>query len=1191
MFSEIFRFELRYQLRQPLFWISAFFFFLLTFLAVTTEAVSIGGSIGRVHRNAPFVIMPLLLVMSIMGTFVTTAFVASTVLRDFDFRTQELFFTSPVSKGAYLFGRFFGALTASIGIYLFVVFAIILGSAMPWLEPERVGPFSLVPYLFSMIVIVVPNVIFTACVFFSLATLTRSLMATYAGLVAMFFGYALAGNLLSDIENERLASIIDPFGSGALGIATKYWTVVERNTQVLALDNVLVTNRLLWLGVAFAVLALTYVLFSFTYIASRKAKRKREEIAEPVSEPPVRITKGAPVPFTAWTGLGQLLHKTGMEIRGVVRSAAFPTLLAFGVFNMIGNSTVIDQLFGTAVHPVTHVMVTILQSGSLFILIILIVYSGEIVWRERSLGVSEVEDALPAPNWVFWGSKMAALVFVLASVLATAVITGIGIQAYHGYTHFELDVYLKGMFLIFGVQLVLSAVLAVFLQVVAYNKYVGFLLMILFIVGGPALSALDFNHNLYFYGGVPNAPYSDMNGYGHFVKPVFFFSLYWSFFAVLLLCAVHLLWPRGSESGMRLRLRLAADRLTGTVKAVTALTALAFLSTGAYVFYNTNILNEYVPGDLQEERQARFERDYKQYEGIPQPRITAVYTEVDLFPETRGADIRGTYSLENKTGEPIEVLHVVLSTAVDVRAMDIPDARKVEEDDELGFTIYELEKPLEPGGTLEMQFDLSVTQPGFVNHGSNTNLVQNGTFINNVQYFPHLGYSRAFELQDPNDRRTHGLAAVQRMPEIDDEAARLNNYISTEADWIDFETIVSTTPDQIAMAPGYLQREWEEGGRRYFHYKMDAPILGFFGFLSADWEVAQDEWEGVSIEIYHHPEHTFNVDRMIDAVKKSLDYFTEEFGPYQHRQLRILEFPRYARFAQSLPNTIPFSESIGFIAKLDEEDDEAIDYVFYVTAHEVAHQWWAHQVIGGGVQGATVMSETMSQYSALMVMEKEYGPEKMRRFLKYELDSYLRGRGGELIEELPLLLVENQPYIHYRKGSLIMYALRDYIGEDVLNDAMKRYVEAVKFQDPPYTYAREFLAYVKEATPENKHAMLEDFFENITVYDNRATSASYEKREDGRYAVRLNVEAKKYHADGDGTEREVMLADEIDVGVFGEDDKVLYLEKRRMEGDHELIEVIVDEEPHEAGIDPYNKLIDRNPEDNMTRVTTLTEEG
>src|SRR5262245_19826983 len=153
---------------------------------------------------------------------------------------------------------------------------------------------------------------------------------------------------------------------------------------------------------------------------------------------------------------------------------------------------------------------------------------------------------------------------------------------------------------------------------------------------------------------------------------------------------------------------------------------------------------------------------------------------------------------------------------------------------------------------------------------------------------------------------------------------------------------------------------------------MDAPILHFYSYLSADWKVRRDHWQDpgkdVAIEIYYQPGHEYNVERMVDGVKKTLAYCTASFSPYQHRQVRIIEFPRYASFAQSFPNTIPFSESIGFIARLDDRPD-AIDYVSYVTAHEVAHQWWAHQVMGGNVQGATLMSETMSQYSALMVME------------------------------------------------------------------------------------------------------------------------------------------------------------------------------------------------------------------------------
>src|SRR5690606_7742423 len=171
------------------------------------------------------------------------------------------------------------------------------------------------------------------------------------------------------------------------------------------------------------------------------------------------------------------------------------------------------------------------------------------------------------------------------------------------------------------------------------------------------------------------------------------------------------------------------------------------------------------------------------------------------------------------------------------------------------------------------------------------------------------------------------------------------------------------------------------------------------------------------------------------------------FTPYQHRQFRILEFPGYSSFAQAFANTIPYSESIGFIADL--RDPDAIDYVFYVTAHEAAHQWWAHQVIGANVQGATMLSESLAQYSALMVMEKEYGRDRMRQFLKYELDRYLGGRGGERLEELPLYRNENQQYIHYRKGSLVFYRLREELGEATVNRALKRCLQDKGYQQAP----------------------------------------------------------------------------------------------------------------------------------------------
>lgn len=1206
MLAEIFRFELRYQLRQPVFLLAAAFFFLSAFLAVTTDAVVIGGSIGNVDRNAPFVILQLLLVMSLLGVFVTTAFVASPVLRDRETGTHELFFSTPIRKRDYLVGRFAGAMAVALAVFVPVVFGVLLGSLMPWLDPERVGPFRAAPYLQGLLVFVVPNVLFTGSVQFALATATRSLVATYASVVGMFVAYGIAGNLLADIENETLAAMLDPFGGGAFGIATRYWTVAERNTMLLPVDGALLANRLVVLGLAVLVFAAAYRRFSFTVVDRpplRRWWRGRDERSEPGD--PSRDAVEAPAAAAVlalpgssgrvtlrFSGLRQLARQTRLEVAGVVRSMAFLVILAFGVLNMLGNSSMVDRMFGTPVYPVTHLMISILQGGVLFVLIIVTFYSGELVWRERTARVHELFDALPVPNWALWGAKLIALALIVAALMLVSILTGMGIQASRGYYDFEVGLYLRGLLLAGGFPFLFAAVVALFLQVAANNRYLGYLLMILYFISVPVLAAWDFDHRLYQLGGVPGAPYSDMNGFGHFVQPLVWFSLYWALGAGMLAVVIHLLWVRGVAGGLRDRLRIARQRFTPAVRATAGAFALGFAASGGYIFYNTNMLNEYVPGDLREERVARYERQYKQYEDLPQPKISALYAEVDIYPERRAVDIRGRYTLRNPDESQVDALHLSLNPELIVRSIDAPGLRLELDDDTLGYRIYDLDAPLAPGASMELAFEVAIENPGFVNSGSNTSVVANGTFFNNFAYLPRIGYARAAELVDPNDRRRLGLAPIQRMPSLDDAAARRNHYITPESDWIDFETVVSTSADQIALAPGYLQREWTEDGRRYFHYEMDAPILGLVAWLSADWEVARDRWNDVAIEVYHHPAHTYNVERMIDAVKKSLDYLTSRFSPYQHRQIRIVEFPRYARFAQSLPNTIPFSESIGFIARLDEDDEEAIDYPFYVTAHEVAHQWWAHQVVGGRVQGATVLSETMSQYAALMIMEREYGREQMRRFLKYELDSYLSQRGGELIEELPLLRVENQGYVHYRKGSLVMYALRDYVGEDALNAALRRYVEAVRFQEPPYTYSREFLSFVREAVPPELDYIIEDLFETITLYDNRLVDATYEPAPGGGYVVRLEVEAKKYRADGQGVETEIPVDDWIDLAVFGDrepgaspEGKLLALEKRRIDDGRATFELVVDEEPRRAGIDPFTKLIDRNSDNNVAGVS------
>jgi hypothetical protein len=793
-------------------------------------------------------------------------------------------------------------------------------------------------------------------------------------------------------------------------------------------------------------------------------------------------------------------------------------------------------------------------------------------------------------------AKTASLFAVILAFMLIGVVASIVYQLAVGHTYLEIGLYLRTV-LLDSLPFALTAVAAVFLQVISNQKFIGYALFILVFVLQTILVSVHFEHNLYTYAGSPTLIYSDMNGFGHLLQPWAWFNAYWSMFAAMLLVIAAAFWVRGVAPSRRSRWSQALRSLRGRQGALLGALAVAFIAIGSWIFYNTNVVNQYLPSNVVLDRQAHFEKAYRKYKDLAQPHITDVYADVDIYPAERRVEIRGRYQLENKTAAPIRDLHVTLLPGAELHVTSIGSAKLVSDDREVGYRIYRLAEPLPPGGTMELRFEVDRAERGFTNNGMppssgggdvRSPLNYNGTFFNSISLFPHLGYNQGGQILDRNERRKRKLGDVPRAAKLEDQAAR-GSMGFQDADWINFETVVSTSADQIALAPGYLQKEWTQGDRHYFHYKMDRPMLPFFCYMSARYQVKRGDWHGLPIEIYYDAKHPYNVDRMIEASRKSLDYFTTNFSPYQHRQVRILEFPRYAQFAQSFANTIPFSESIGFVADLRDPDD--IDYVFYVTAHEVAHQWWAHQVIGADVQGSTMIVESLAQYSALMVMEKQYGRERMRRFLKYELDRYLAARGGELIEELPLMRVENQPYIHYRKGSLVFYRLREEIGEENLNRALAAFVRDKAFQQPPYTTTLEMLDYIRAQTPPEKQRLIEELFAKIVLYDTKVAAASAQPRADGKFDVRIEYETQKVEADGAGRETPLAVDDWMEVAVFarrqGEGEhteRALYLQPQHITKAKGAIDVVVDAEPFEVGVDPYNKLIDRNPDDNRKRV-------
>ena len=1196
MLRKIAAFELRYHLFSPLFVVGFVLFFLMTFGAVTVDDIQLGAK-GNVNINSPYAILQTLGIMNMLAIFVVTAFVANVVIRDDETGFAPILRATRISKFDYLVGRFIGAFAVAMLITCAVPLAIIIGSAMPWLDAEKVGPLVLWHYVWALLVFGLPTMLAMSAGFFALATATRSMMWTYVGVVAFVVLFSISRVMLADPSLDTVSILADPIGVGALSRVTRYWTSSERNTLLPPLQGPLLWNRLLWLSVGAALFALAYGSFRFESKGGKLSPTPSKKAADPApSARPLALPSA-----TAHARWLQFKALTRFDMGFVFRSPAFFVLLALGIFNAIGDLSLTGEMRGVIYLPVTRNVVDALMSSFSFIpVLIAVYYAGELVWRDRERRIHEIVDATAAPSWAFLLPKVLAIALVLGATLLVGALTGMGFQLWHGYTHLQPLSYALWFLLPSLITALLLGVLAVFVQALVPHKFVGWALMLVYTVLSMTLSTMGFEHQLYNYAGTANVPLSDMNGMGRFWIGRAWHQGYWLAFAGMLLVLTHLMWRRGMDTNLRPRLARLPARLKGAPGVLMAVFALAWVGSGAWIFYNTNVLNRYETRLELEQRKADAEKALMPYAKLPQPTITHVTLNVALYPRETRAVTEGRYLLENRSGQALTAVHVQLDPDLKVLTLNLDGATLEKEYKDFGYRIYTLARPMQPGETRELAFKTVMEEPGFVNARPLTKIVANGSFINNFDVAPGLGVNRQRFLSDRSKRRKYGLPGDLRPPALEDMSANAHHYLRHDSDWVTADITLSTDADQTPVAPGYLVSDSVKDGRRTLVTRTEAPIHNFFSLQSARYEILKDSWTGnpngqpVALSVYFDPQHASNAPRMLAAMKTSLELFSHIYSPYQFRQARILEFPAYEIFAQSFANTVPYSEGIGFIQDFDQKHaDDNVDLVTYVTAHEIGHQWWAHQVVGADKQGMTMLSESFAQYSALRVMEQLYGKAQLRKFLKFELDRYLRDRGTETVEEVPLARVENQGYVHYRKGALVMFWLKEVVGEDVVDRAMRKLIAQYAFKAAPYPSSTDFLRLLRaEAGPQHDQ-LITDLFEKITLYDMKATDAKAIKRADGRYEVSFTIEGRKLYADGKGRETEAPLDEPFDIGVFSEEPgtkgyskaSVLLLERRVMKTGKQRVTVIVDKPPKFVGVDPFNMRIDRNSDDNLCPVT------
>ena len=1188
--------ELLAGLRKPSFWISSLAIASVTFALV--HLVTIGFPFIRLQLVGEAFAANSIRNMDILATFSSwlMIFMVSNVFafqanRDFAHSTQAMVFSSGVSKFNFVTARFTAAFIQCVLLAVFAFVGFIIARYMPYIDDSYFQIDTVGLYVQPFIIKTLPNIFILGALFFSLNLILRNQLVNWVSVMAL---YLLSVSLLriNDIDWLTFAYLAEPLGI-KLALASRG---IEGGKFVY--DSYLLGNRLIWLGVAATLLTASILLFQLKDEPRdrfHRLRKIRKRFTGKIFDTPQSVLDKTLIQVSAELTCKQQIQiwlgACRFELREILFNRYFLLLSFLGFSYLFWVSRLIGRSFDTNTFPVTYAVLGVFQGAfSLFFFVIIVLFSAEALWRDRENKIDGMTGGFPISNALYLSAKAAALFATLFVLSSFMMIGGILVQRMKGYFDHELNLYIVQLFGLNFIDFALLVALTFMVFSLVRSKYQGYTVMAVYYIFDTFIADILLQHKLLIFGDAPSLIYSDLNGFGPNLLPYLVFKIFWCLVAVWFIRISVWVWPRSRGEHFSL-VRIIKKNCATSPKVSFVLTAFIVLGI-SFIIYNTSVLNDFVSSGTAERNKVLYEKTYSHFALENQPDIDQLSMMLEIEPENTRVHGHMTARLTNHSDEAVEHVHVEYDPQK-INSIEFNrDVRVTLEDKDLGVFRWALNEPLLPGDSLMMSLMLDDKRVGFSNNGRRMDVVDNGSFYKPP--VPKIGYQTRREIVDERRRNKFDLVQKQRFVPRNDERARERSFLGFKESLIDLDITVGTALDQYAFAPGDLTQTWQENGRAYFHYASQQKVLNFVSIISGRYEHAEASWDSpsdghqdVALSVYHHPKHTANIDSMLEASKLSLDEYTRRFGPYPHEQLRILEVPRYVNYAQSFAANIPFSESIGFIADVRSLSNDSavtlapanIDYPFFVTAHEIAHQWWAHQLIAADAEGSTFIVESLSQYSALRVYERKYGADGVKKLLKYYSTRYGTGRTGEKGQnrEQPLLRVRGeQQYIHYSKGIAALYAVSERMGEALFDSALKAFLHKFSYKNQYYPTTLDFLEILLSYAPVDTHAYIKEQLEQISLIAYVVEEASYQRQPDFTYTVEVTIDFEKQFQLEQGALVDAESETLVEIGFYNAKGEEIHLEQIDLKNGLNHIPVKLPRKPASLVVEPYYKWQERN---------------
>ncbi|NEU07704.1 aminopeptidase [Flavihumibacter sp. R14] len=1161
--SLLFKFEWYYLSRLPISYLITFTFFCLGILL----GISTGFSFPNIHANSPYQIAYMTGLLSLVSIFTITLVVAQTILRETETKFDQIIFTSPVSKPAYLFSRLAALISFGLVSSAFIIPGMIVGHHFNSLPGDKFGAFRTIHYVWPYLILVVPNVILCTVLLCSTAWLSRNKLIIYiTGLLiyvlyiasSIFSGSPLiAGSGPVSAASASLFAKVDPFGLAAFFEQTRYWTAAERNSELLNLRDNLLFNRVLWLLVASVLAGWSYSRFSF---------RGRPVPAEGKDEFEMQRSDRR-VSGTIKTELHSLKHNyqsflSFLKIDLLIVTRGIPFILILIMLTGLLGIELLNAVDGDLRlgenYPDSGLMVTtIIETVPVFCLLVMLFYSSEILWRSRGLRFSPLEDSTAFHPLSAFVSKVISIGAIVAILLSYSIVLGLAIQAVKGAERYEPELYLS-LYYYAGLPLFLCGILMLSVQVLLTGKYTGLAVasVLLIMISTSLGKMIGLTEPLIRYANPMTFPYADMNGFGGY-KLAFHLQMLYS----AGIAGTVLYWALISTKRARLNLSLLLIPL------------IVLISAGSIIYYQTYVKSPRLKGNELNDWKQVYESRFKKFEKFPQPSIYDVKTRIDLFPSEQNYVVSGTYRMINRTGKRID--SVLISFDRETRPGDLRFNRKGVLKNELDYgSWYVLQAPLMPGDLTEMNFSFTSGWSGFTGHVPFNSILENGSFIRISNFFPSLGYDGNYEITNSIERRKRGMSAQDKLPALETPDEDPYDY-----KFINLDAVISTEADQLAIGQGDLVKSWSSSGRRYFHYKTDRPIPFRFAVSSARYLVKRATYRNIPIEVYYDPRHGQNVSLLISHAKKTLEYCEENFGSYPHKSVRFAEISAFAEgfAATAYPGTIYMKENGGFYTNLATNKEQ--DVINQLAGHELSHQWWGSAQMAPVIkEGGWVMTETLAKYTELMLDRQASGEGAILKQITQNLDLYLSGRSFS--KETPLFKTTYEtPYLPYNKGMVVMYQLEKLIGERAMNKAFASLLKQHVYPNLPAD-AEDLVNELYKVAPESAHTKITELFKHIITYDLKVDSVDRVESASGKYVLKLSATAYKFAENSDGKRKESLMNEPVRLAITYDsgNSEVLLLKV----GSKGMIKekFTLSGRPVKIVLDPQLEFIDINPQNN-----------